>query len=402
MDTGDRKVIFGCCGGAVLLAILLVVGGWVFYKQGIEPNLPQMSPPESLEAEGPSVGADLMERAVFFEDERLGIVFDIAIADFDGEAGDEVVCAGMHGAAILREDGTLASFIEFPRQQDASYGSLAEVLDADGDGSPEFLTSSNTLMVRGPAAALLDADGAVLWRTEVDLGPLAAGDVDGDGELEFVGRGDHGLTLLETDGTVQWQHEVEGGPGSSVGMADANGDEVDEIIHLRIEQEEARVEIIGRNAEGEVVHEAAREQGWFRGGFASNFSICPWPTADGAPHSLSPASKHILLGALDGETVLRGEATGTNIIDNVWGIPFHARAGDDPLLASIAISNKFEATYLRIHDAEGTLLFERATKLTGDDPIWFGLAAWQPPGEGREVLLVGGNGKVWKYEMVER
>jgi len=356
-----------------------------------------MSPPESLEAEGPLIGADLMERTLLFEREDLRVVSEIAIVDFDGTPGGEIVCAATFGAAILKGDGTLQSVIEFPREEDAPYGIIADVRDVDGDGSFEFLMSSDMLFSRG-AAALLKKNGQLLWRSEVALGPLAAGDVDGDGEFEFAGQSDDGLTLLETDGSVQWQRDVAGGPGSSVGMADVDGDGLAEIIHMRIEAEEALVEIIGRDETGQVVHAEERKQGWLAGGFASSFSLCPWPTGDGEAHILNPANNHILLGTLAGETVLRGAATGTRIVDYAWGTPFRARAGGEPLLASIALSNKFEATHLRIHDADGELLFERATKLSDDDAIWPSLAAWQPPGEDHEVLLVGGNGKVWRYE----
>ncbi len=400
MDTSDRKVIFGCCGGVVLIAAVMAVGGWIFYRQAIEPNIPQMSPPDSLEAEGPSVGGDFMERSVFFEDERLGIVTDIAADVSSDPSAERLVIAGGYGAAVVGSDGDLMELVEFPRGEDVPYGMIAEVRDVDGDGDHEFLMTSNLLMVPGPAA-LLDSSGEILWRTDLELGPLAAGDVDGDGELEFAGVSDAGMTLLETDGTVQWQKGLENYPGWPAGMADTDENGRAEVIHPISEPKERRVEIVGRDANGDIVHRARRKGDWLTAGFFTQFSMCPWPSRDGQSHLLIPSNKHISLVALDGETVLRGTAPGTNIVDHVWGVPVRLRATGPSYLATVTISLKFDTSFLRIHDADGELLFERATNLTDDDAIWPGLAAWQPPGEKHEVLLVGGNGKVWRYEMMD-
>lgn len=90
MDLSDRRIILGCCGGLGLLTLLLVAGGCVAYRTVVQPNLPVTSSPPSIEAEWPSVGADLPHRSVFFEHERLGAVSDIAIGDFDEHSGTEI------------------------------------------------------------------------------------------------------------------------------------------------------------------------------------------------------------------------------------------------------------------------------------------------------------------------
>lgn len=376
----------------------LVVGGWLVYKRAVEPNLPQFSPPESLEAEGPSVGADLMERRVFFEAERLNAVADIAVGDLDDSPGTEIVLSGVHAAAVLDASGEKIAITEYALDPNRSNARFVEVVDVEGDGTCEFLAHGSHLT--GGPAVLLDHSGEIIWESSEAPNALTAGDVDGDGELEFAGIRD-GIALVETDGTTAWHRELGYHAGMTVGMADVTGDGHPEIIHPHVEIEpEQTVEITGRDAAGEVVYETPRTDETIRGGLFSSFSICPWPAGDGGPHLLASESRRIVLFTLEGKNVLRGEAPGTNGSDLIWGTPFQPRSDQGSFLASIALSNKFEATYLRIHSAEGELLFEQATKLSDDDAIWPGLAAWRPPGEDHEVLLVGGNGKVWKYEMV--
>jgi len=395
VDLSDRKALLGCFGGALALLLLLAGGGFVAYKQAIEPNLPVISPPPSLEAEGPSTGEDLFVHAIFLQDRRLGGVSDIAVGDLDHRAGTEVVVAGVHGAAVIEDERRKYALIPYALDPDRDYARLVEVVDVDGDGECEFL--ANELHDAGGPVVLMDHTGQVIWESG-DVPPsLSAGDVDGDGELEFAGRIDQSVALVETDGTVVWRREIP--HAGSVAMADVDGDGLAEIIYFVVKPEEAQVVVTGRDDSGEVVYEATRKQHWATGGFADSFTVCPWPEHGEAAHILTPASRHLVLANLEGGTVIRGSAPGTNIVDYVWGTPVSRGPGTEPYLASLTYSMKFEASFLRLHDAEGSLLFERATSLNDDDALWPGLAAWQPPGEDHEVLLVGGNGKVWRYEM---
>jgi hypothetical protein len=398
MDLGDRKVIIGCCGGLLVLLALVVGGGWIFFKQAIEPHLPQTSPPESLEAEGPSVGADLMERTVFFEDDRVGAISDIAIGDLDDHPGTEIVCAGVKGAAVLDSSGEVISIIEYALDPQRNNARFMRILDVEDDGLCEFI-GVEVLGYGGPVV-LLDHRGKITWEADNTPPALAWGDVDGDGKLEFAGNTDDGIALVETDGSIAWQRKLDDYSGLNVEMADVNGDGRVEIVHPRVEIEpEQSVHTVGRDAAGEVVYEAEREGTLLSGGLFTSFRIIPWPTADAEPHILALESRKIVLFDLDGEDVFRGAAPGTNIYDRVWGTAFHAKPNRDVHLASIVLSTNFEATWLRLHSSEGELVFERGTRTHDPDAIWPGLAAWQPPGEDHEVLLVGGDGKVWQYEM---
>jgi len=402
VEKTERKRTGLCCAaiaGVVVLAVLAIA---VVVKYYVLPRIPSFGPPRGLEGEGPSVGADRFEATVVFEDGRIGPVSDIAIGDYDPASGDEIVVAGLNGAAFLDQHLRTTSFVEFERPEDRPYGRTVEVVDVDGDGVCEFLARGSYLGL--DQGALLDHEGRLLWRTGADTGTcasMAAGDVDSDGLLEFATFQDGAIEPLDATGTKIWETQPEGMQTHTIQMADVTSDGVPEVVYGRHDFEDDRkVELVGLDAQGEIVYAARRKGDYLIAGLFFAFSVCPWPTADSPPHFLAPLISSIMLFDAEGRTVLKGRAPGTMITDFAVGTPVRFQAGSNPWLASLVVSFKYESSSLRVHDPEGQLLYEETRLLYGrPDVLWVGMAPWQPPGEDAEVLLVGGADKVWQYRL---
>lgn len=399
-SSSDRTIIFACCGGLALLAVLAVVGTILMWLYVIRPSLPQMSRPGMLDATQPVVGEDLLAKSTFFEDSRLGPVTDIAIGDLDGQEGEDIVAVGRDGAAFLALDGTLTSFQGFPRGGKRAADVLA-VVDVDGDGVCEYLRRGDVLWSTH-TPELIGHDGQTLWTLPSDLEHswlLAPGDVDGDGELEFAGSSLEGLFLLESDGALAWRQPLETGmSGAQVQMMDMDGDGQPEVVHSRMSQEEREMELVGRDRDGKVTHSIGRPIGALPTNVFMGFTVCRWPTTSGDPHVLTTASRRLELFDLKGETVLELEAEEAMPFDRVIATPVALRP-NQPHVAVLVVSSAWEATFLHIYDAQGEELYREAREMIDPDAVWPALRAWQPPGEDMEVLLAGGANGVWEYRL---
>lgn len=107
-------------------------------------------------------------------------------------------------------------------------------VDVEGDGQYES-------MDRGGGWApvqLFSAKGQLLWSfppkspAGAAADQMAAGDIDGDGLLEFIVgmNGGGGLYALEHDGSVKWRHNA--GNVFAVEILDFDGDGYSEIVHI--------------------------------------------------------------------------------------------------------------------------------------------------------------------------
>jgi len=146
-------------------------------------------------------------------------------ADMDGDGDLEVVL----GHAVYHHDGTLA----WNSGLGAGY---PQVADMDGDTLPEVvLTNTNGL-------ALIEHDGTVTYSGLTPTGnppgfttwlrPATIHDFDGDGEPEFASSSANDYTVYEADGTINWTAPVQDNSGIAAGTAfDFLGDGIAEAMY---------------------------------------------------------------------------------------------------------------------------------------------------------------------------
>lgn len=219
-----KHVVIGCSVLLVLGIITIATAGFLFSKF----ILAQMVPDAQGAPKGPGApavvsGQGLLVKSVYLKDKRLGRITDIAMGLLDAKPGTETVLVGEGGALITGGDRTAGEFTRF------SSTDRVNIIDLEGDGVCEFMNRGSWCS----DAAVLNHDGSVRWSYGGSDGvdDMSAGDMNGDGKLEFaVGfNGGGGLHLVSTDGKKIWREDD--GNVWHVEIVDANKDGKPDVVH---------------------------------------------------------------------------------------------------------------------------------------------------------------------------
>ena len=181
-----------------------------------------------------------------------------SLADIDGDGDVEIIAAGH----VLHSDGrlafalgsaalgfTYAADLDRDGQMELIAGNLVHnsdgsrrwtqpaigagttaVADFDGDGEGEVVVHASSWM------ALIDGDGALLWRVDLMDGGSGApcvADFDGDGLPEVAAAGRGRMTMVEHDGTIKWWRPTQDNSSSVTGCSafDFDADGVAEVVY---------------------------------------------------------------------------------------------------------------------------------------------------------------------------
>jgi hypothetical protein len=169
-----------------------------------------------------------LQRRPVFASAALGRVNSITTVSLNGEP--RIAVGGSRGTAFLSQSYVPDRFVAFV---DAGLRTTVPI-DVDGDGNLEY-------MDRGGGwspVKLLDADGRLLWafpkkdQNVNAANQMAAGDLDGDGVLDFVVgmNAGSGIYALAKDGSVKWHHDASN--VFAVEIVDLNGDGHPEVVHV--------------------------------------------------------------------------------------------------------------------------------------------------------------------------
>lgn len=138
----------------------------------------------------------------------------VASFDWDGVAPREVVFGGQRHLAVSHYDGVSLSTVFEETPYYPGFTALS-VADYDGDGREEVLLGNSHVQYHGSWLRLLDFDGSTTptrsWSDGEGGGEVYAlrkGDVDNDGDTDFLSLGRSGAWLYTNDGTgsfaVSW------------------------------------------------------------------------------------------------------------------------------------------------------------------------------------------------------
>ena len=433
MSLKRKLVIFS----VILVCFILVLAllGVLAYKTFLAPFFAMREPPPELREVKTLVGANFLAKSEFYEASksialielleedklqmRLDSISDVTVGQLDGQPGQDVGLAGRFGLTILDIKGQVKQRIVYqfekgevkigPLKTERANDSFGEMrlVDVEGDGVCEILGYDGL-----DGMALFNHQGQIVFnygafrREQSSIKDAAAGDIDGDGKLEFVASWGYepwsGLELFDRFGRSKWRQEEEFRPGE-LALVDVDGDGKAEIV----EGDGSKLKI--RDAQGKVSSTAEIPF------YLSYVSLCPRPDGRGAPQNLAVSEGKLVLIDLDGknfsyfpaplskvnlekprELKIPGSDESlvyhTEEVYRARGVWVKLKKDQPRYLAAIARFAAIDRSLLYVYDEQGKLVYH---EILPEDCN--AILAFTSEKEGSEDILVGGEKSVWRY-----
>lgn len=363
----------GLIPGVILIFFLLLIT--TISYQGQKPSRKIPSP-------GVLVGPEFLSKGLFIEKKQLGNISDIAKGEFDQSPGSEICIAGSQGALLMDIGGKEISLALF-----AEKAGHIEIVDVNQDGECEFMDRGGGWQ----KVSLFDHKGNKLWSypSSGDApNDMTAGDIDGDGVLEFIVgfNGGGGVHLLDKNGKKKWRQPD--GNVWAVELVDTNDDGSLEIVHSN-----AAGEITVRDGQGKIINRAKPDI------YFSEFFLCKWPILQGQEYVLTWDEEDETIKLLDFYGKIKKQFSAPGIVwgMGVRGVPVRLKRGRPEYLAVIVeLRGRWHRSVLYVYDFTGTLVFQEIIAETCKS-----VAALPSDKPEEEMLLVGGEGRVWRYKAAD-
>jgi hypothetical protein len=322
-------------------------------------------------------GSDLLSKDIYVEGKGIGVVSDIVEGELDPAPGPELGVAGSSGAVFLDKSRQAKASVIFD-----SSGGRVEFVDIDGDQVCEFMNRGDMLI----GVSLIDHQGSTLWTHGGKLHPkdMGSGDVDGDGTLEFA-AGFTGTTqavhLLTDEGDRIWSKSAAG--VACVALADTDGDGKDEIVHSN-----SGGQCTIRNSEGKPVKTLKMSM------FFQRFSICDRPGGGRGACLLVAEEGNLRLIDFAGKTLAEYPASECVLMAHAEGTAVKLDADKPDYFAALVNSDMWPNSILYVYDGDNELVYQEVLPEIGH-----ALSTMAVANSSAEDLLVGGEGRVWRYRV---
>lgn len=423
------SILFGCA------AVLLLLAGLVIYKSVLAPFFGLREPPPELREAKTIIGADFLTKSEFYQatkrnswrdlldpnklKSRFDSIEDVAVGQLDGQPGLDIGLVGRLGITLLDSKGKVTEHINYQfekgtikvgpfkteREKD-SFGTM-RAIDVESDGVCEILGYGGM-----DGAVLFDHRGHILFNRgesadgKSSIHDVAAGDIDGDGQLEFVASWGYepwnGIELFDRYGNIKWRHEEEFKPGQ-LEIVDVNGDGKAEFV-----EEDGR-EIKIRDAKGTVISKVETPV------YLWHLSLCSRPEGQGPPQDLAVREGSLWLIDLDGKNFSRFDAPLSEItlekprvvpmpgfepltfdkeeIYRARGLWIRLKRDQPKYLAVIATFGSLDRSLFYVYDQQGKLIYQ---EILPDNCN--AIVALPPDNDSdTENILVGGEKTIWRY-----
>ncbi len=336
--------------------------------------------PEGLNITGVLIGSEILNKSLFYKNKQFDYITDIVELDLDPDPGLEIGLASTNGATFINNNSDTISKVMFE-----SWLNHVEIIDINNDNTYEFMNRGSWLS----GASTYDHHGEEIWTyTYEDRGTddACAGDIDNDGQLEFVVgfNGGGGVHLLDENGDNVWVKPD--GNVWHVEMVDTNNDSTFEIVHSNVSGD-----ITVRNGKGKVIskNEVSPHH------YLSDFSISSWPGSNDSKYIISCDEVGIWIINFSGETVIQLKAPRCEDLGFARGLPVKLMNDQPEYFAVIVAYKNWERSILYLYNITNDLVYQEILP-----EVCNSIAAVTLNDPETEVLLIGGEGEVWKYEPV--
>ena len=414
------------------LLVMMVAASLLLYRYFFAPFFASTAPAPELEQARVILGGDFLARTDFFQvgskaswsdfadpdklKSNMDSLDDVAVGELDGEPGLDIGLAGRYGVTLLDPQGQMKKRITYrfeetktkvgpfqmERQKDSFFN--MRIVDVERDGICEILASGLD------GVAVFDHKGRVVLSRgdrlsgRPSIQEIAAGDIDGDGVLEFVagwGYEPSAIELFDRFGNSKWKLSEEFSPGPFE-IVDVDGDGKVEIVedngrNLRI-----------RNAQGRVISNPEMPV------YLWHLSLCSRRNKNGPPQNLAVREGSLWLIDLDGKNYSKFDAPLSSIkLDKPRPVPlpgssetfdetedvFRAKGvwiklkKDQPeYLAVLASFVAIDRAMFYVYDHTGKLVYQEILPEDGR-----AIAILKSESGGAEAALVSGQTTVWHY-----
>lgn len=418
--------------GGVL--ILIGASSWLLYRFLVAPLFALTEPPPELEQARVVVGADFLSRTDFYKpDEKaswfdfgdpdklksnLDSVEDMAVGELDGQPGLDIGLAGRFGVTLLDTHGQMKKRITyqfekgnvkvgpFDMEREKSTFFDIRILDVESDGRCEILASGlDGVTVFDHRGRVLLSRGERLEGKQ-SIREIAAGDIDGDGVLEFVagwGYDPSSIELFDRFGNNRWKLQEEFLPGPFE-IVDVDGDGKREIV----EDDGRNLKI--RDAQGTVINNPEMPV------YLWHICLIQKPGGNSPPQNLAVRDGSLWLIDLDGKNYSKSDAPLSSIklekprklptspgapevfdeTEDVYrakGVWIKLKKDQPEYLAVLGTFAAINRALLYVYDYTGKLVYHEILPEGCSD-----IAVLKSEGDsGPDAVLVGGETTVWRY-----
>lgn len=357
----------------VVMLVLLATGAAKVFCM-----CPHINPLTRYPEPGIVQGPGVMSKTLFYElqgQQKAGDVRSISLGRFSPGAEDEIAVVGKAGAAFLTLAGEERKRVAFDRKG----GRTVPVKVRPGGGWG--------FMNRGGGwqpVSLLDPEGRTEWKYPLQRPPaadtMAAGDLDGDGELEFVVgmNAGGGLRVLEASGELVRCHKASN--VFSVEVLDVDDDGTPEILH-------SGKGIVIRRANGDEIATIGNARG--------SFSLLQPSKLYRMPILVCVRRNQLNLIDVEGVTVKAFKLPEGGHSYAEGAVAYLKGQGEAPYYAFVrTIGSSGRRAALFVFDDSGELVYHEIMPVP-----YLAIATLRRPGQDRETLLIGEGASVWEYGM---
>ncbi len=421
-------------GGLITVAAL---GSWMFYKSFVAPYFSGPEPPPELKEARVIVGTEFLVRSDFYRagsnsswldfrdpdklKNNLDSIVDVAVGQLDGRPGLDIGLVGKFGMTLLDTHGNLTKRITyqfamgkikvgpFEAEREKDSFSKLRAVDIESDGVCEILGYDGL-----DGATVFDHEGRVLFsRGEYAEGKssiqeVAAGDIDGDGVLEFVAGWGYeswsGIELFDRYGNSKWKLQEDFTPGPFE-IVDLDRDGKAEIV----EEDGGTIKV--RDVHGKVVSSAEMPV------YLWHLSLCPRPGPSGQVQNLAVREGSLWLINLDGKNSVKFDAplsliklkmprrvprmpgmSNTLEVDSeevfrAKGVWFKVKTEQPEVLGIVARFGSIDRSLFYVYDQQGKLLYH---EILPEECHAIAVLRSEDDG-GVDNVLVAGETTVWRY-----